>query len=221
MNTNSITIQRILQEQFPQISDRRLQEEIAEVGKLMDFETGNIMLDYGSYIKMVPLIVKGSVKVSREDAIEGKELLLYFLNAGETCSMSFTCCMMDKKSAIRTEALEPTTIIGIPIKYVDEWMSKYTVWRNFVMRSYDNKMLDLIKVIDNIAFRGLDDRMEKYLQSLSQSTGSHTLNFTHQQIADDLNVSREAVSRLLKKMENLGIVKLSRNQITYIGMLQK
>ena len=76
-------------------------------------------------------------------------------------------------------------------------------------------------MIDNIAFRGLDDRMEKYLQSLSQSTGSHTLNFTHQQIADDLNVSREAVSRLLKKMENLGIVKLSRNQITYIGMLQK
>lgn len=217
MLTDSISIQKILQDQFSQISDRRLQEEIAAVGKLMHFEAGDILMDYGSYIKMVPLIVKGSIKVSREDEVEGKELLLYFLNAGDTCSMSFTCCMMDKKSAIKTEALEPTTIIGIPIKYVDQWMSKYTVWKNFVMRSYDNKMLELVRVIDNIAFRGLDDRMEKYLQSLSNSTGSTTLNFTHQQIADDLNVSREAVSRLLKKMENLGIVKLSRNQITYVG----
>ncbi len=217
MTADFTTIQKILHEKFPQISDRRLQEEIAEAGKLMHFGVGDVMLDYGSYIKMVPLIVKGSIKVNREDAIEGKELLLYFLNAGDTCSMSFTCCMMDKKSAIKTEALEPTTIIGIPIKYVDEWMSKYTVWKNFVMRSYDNKMLELVKVIDNIAFRGLDDRMEKYLKSLSQSTNSPTLNYTHQQIADDLNVSREAVSRLLKKMENLGIVKLSRNQITYLN----
>ena len=217
MHTDSFSIQKILHDQFPQISDRRLQKEIAEVGTLMHFEAGEVLMDYGSYIKMVPLIVKGSIKVSREDEEEGKELLLYFLNAGDTCSMSFTCCMMDKKSAIKTEALESTTIIGIPIKYVDQWMSKYTVWKNFVMRSYDNKMLELVRVIDNIAFRGLDDRMEKYLQSISNSTGSNTLNFTHQQIADDLNVSREAVSRLLKKMENLGIVKLSRNQITYVG----
>lgn len=217
MTSDSINIQKILQDQFSQISDRKLQEEIAGVGKLMHFNTGDILMDYDSYIKMVPLIVKGSIKVNREDAIEGKELLLYFLNAGDTCSMSFTCCMMDKKSAIKTEALEPTTIIGIPIKYVDEWMTKYTVWKNFVMRSYDNKMLELVRVIDNIAFKGLDERMGKYLQSLSESTGSNTLNFTHQQIADDLNVSREAVSRLLKKMENLGLVKLSRNQITYVG----
>ena len=217
MPTDSDIIKKILHDQFSQISDRRLQEAIAEVGKLMHFETGDILMDYGSYIKMVPLIVQGSIKVSREDEIAGKELLLYFLNAGDTCSMSFTCCMMDKKSAIRTEALEPTTIIGIPIKYVDEWMSKYTIWKNFVMRSYDNKMLELVSVIDSIAFRGLDDRMEKYLESLSHSTGSTILNFTHQQIADDLNVSREAVSRLLKKMEHLGIVKLSRNQIKYEG----
>ncbi len=210
-------IAQILQTQFPQISDRQLREEISEVGQLLHFGAGETLLDYGNYVKMVPLIVKGSIKVSREDEIESKELLLYFLNAGETCSMSFTCCMMDKKSAIRTEAIEPTTIIGIPIKYVDLWMTKYTVWKNFVMRSYDNKMLELVKVIDNIAFRGLDTRMKNFLQSLSESTGSNILSYTHQQIADDLNVSREAVSRLLKKMENLGLVKLSRNQITFLG----
>jgi len=211
------SIQLILKEQFTEISDRQLREEIAEVGQLLHFEAGEILLNYGNYVKMVPLVVRGSIKVSREDEIESKELLLYFLNAGDTCSMSFTCCMMDKKSAIRTEAIESTTIIGIPIKYVDLWMTKYTVWKNFVMRSYDNKMLELVKVIDNIAFHGLDTRMENFLQSLSQSTGSNILNYTHQQIAGDLNVSREAVSRLLKKMENLGIVKLGRNQITYLG----
>jgi len=209
-------IQRILHQKFPQITEKKLQEEIASVGQILDFESGEVIMDYGSYVRMVPLIIEGSIKVSREDEEVGKELLLYFLNGGDTCSMSFTCCMMDKKSAIRTEALEPTKLIGIPIKYVDAWMTKYQSWKNFVMMSYDNKMLELVKVIDNIAFHGLDKRMEKYLQDLTQSTGNKTVLATHQEIADDLNVSREAVSRLLKKLENLGTVKLGRNQITLL-----
>jgi len=212
MNKEITEIQQIIRRQFPQLSDVRLQEEIAEVGSIQQFKEGTVLLDYGSYIKQVPLIVSGSIKVTREAATEGKELLLYFLNAGDTCSMSFTCCMMDKKSAIKTEALEPTTIIAIPISKVDEWMTKYPVWKNFVMQSYDNKMLELVKVIDSIAFQGLDERMQRYLQDLSRSTGSTIIPFTHQQIAKDLNVSREAVSRLLKKMESLGWVELTRNQ---------
>jgi len=213
MSSDPTEIQQIIRRQFPQLSDVKLQQEIAEVGSIQQFKEGTIMLDYGSYIKYVPLIVSGSIKVTREAATEGKELLLYFLNAGDTCSMSFTCCMMDKKSAIKTEALEPTTIIAIPISKVDEWMTKYPVWKNFVMQSYDNKMLELVKVIDSIAFQGLDERMQRYLQDLSRSTGSVIIPFTHQQIATDLNVSREAVSRLLKKMESLGYVELKRNQI--------
>jgi CRP/FNR family transcriptional regulator len=173
-------------------------------------------MDYGSYVRMVPLIIEGCIKVSREDEEFGKELLLYFLNAGDTCSMSFTCCMMDKKSAIRTEAVDKTRLIGIPIKYVDRWMSKYQSWKNFVMMSYDNKMLELVKVIDNITFRGLDARMENYLEAITKSTKSKTVQITHQQIAEDLNVSREAVSRLLKKMEKMDLVKLGRNQITFL-----
>lgn len=213
MNPQAAEIQRILHQKFPQIAEKNLQEEIAAVGKIMTFDAGEIVMDYGSYVRMVPLIIEGSIKVSREDEEVGKELLLYFLNAGDTCSMSFSCCMMDKKSAIRTETLEPTKLIGIPVKYVDMWMTKYQSWKNFVMMSYDNKMLELVKVIDNIAFHGLDKRMEKYLQGLTQSTGNKTIMATHQEIADDLNVSREAVSRLLKKLENIGIVKLGRNQI--------
>jgi len=89
----------------------------------------------GSYIRLVPLVVKGSIKVVREDDEDGKELLLYYLNKGETCSMSFSCCMMNKQSDIRTTAMEDSTMIAIPIKYVDEWMSKYPSWKRFVMSS--------------------------------------------------------------------------------------
>ena len=217
MSLHSIEIQKILHQNFPQIAEKGLQEKIATIGKLMDFEAGELIMDYGSYVRMVPLIVKGCIKVSREDEEEGKELLLYLLNAGDTCSMSFTCCMMDKKSAIRTEALEATTIIGIPIKYVDSWMTKYQSWKNFVMMSYDNRLLEMVKVIDSIAFRGLDKRMEQYLKALTESTGNTTIHMTHQQMAADLNVSREAVSRLLKKLEQLGVVKLGRNQLTFSG----
>ena len=216
MSIQASETQKIIHQKFPQLAEKNLQAAIAQVGQIMEFNAGEIILDYGSYIRLVPLIIEGSIKVTREDEETGKELLLYFINAGDTCSMSFTCCMMDKKSAIRTEAVEKTRLIGIPIKYVDSWMGKYQSWKNFIMRSYDHKMLELVRVIDNVAFRGLDDRMKKYLQELTHSLNSQIIQITHQQIADDLNVSREAVSRLLKKLETLGKVKLGRNQITIL-----
>ncbi len=216
MITESAEIKEILHKHFPQIAERGLQEEIAEVGRLMHFRAGEIVMDFGSYIKMVPLIVKGSLKVTREDENEGREMLLYFLGAGETCSMSFTCCMMNKKSAIRTEAMEDTSFIGIPIRYVDNWMTKYQSWKNFVMLTYDNKMLELVKVLDSVAFEGMDARLMKYLMSRKESTGSAVIKATHQEIATDLNASREAVSRLLKKLENMGDVKLGRNEVTVL-----
>lgn len=217
MLSQTAEIKKLLHQKFPQLAEKSLQEEIAQIGQIMEFDAGEIIMDYGSYIRMVPLILEGSIKVTREDDALGKELLLYFINAGDTCSMSFSCCMMDKKSAIRTEAMEHTRLIGIPVKYVDDWMSKYQSWKNFVMTSYDNKMLELVRVIDKITFKGLDERMEKYLQALTKSLNNKAVNITHQQIADDLNVSREAVSRLLKKLESIGRVQLSRNQITFLG----
>ena len=217
VSPQAIEIQKILHQKFPQIAEKALREEITQVGKIMEFKAGEVILDYGSYVRMVPLIIEGSIKVTREDEEVGKELLLYFLNAGDTCSMSFTCCMMDKKSAIKTVAIDDTKLIGIPVKQVDTWMGKYQSWKNFVMMSYDNKMLELIKVIDKIAFHGLDKRMEEYLKDLTESTGNKIIRTTHQTVADDLNVSREAVSRLLKKLENMGKVKLGRNEITFLG----
>ncbi len=202
----------LVRKNYPQIAEKRLQEDIAEVGKLLFFKTGELIQDIGSYVKMVPLILEGSIKVSREDE-EGRELFLYYLRPGETCSMSFTCCMMNKRSEIRTVAEEDTTMIGIPIRYMDEWMSKYQSWKNFVMRTYDERMLELVRTIDSIAFKKMDERLLEYLESKSQATGNKVISSTHQEIAYDLNASREAISRLLKKMEKEQLVKLGRNKI--------
>lgn len=217
MTIETTDILAILKKHFPNIAEKPLQEEIAAVGQVMHFRAGEVIMDFGSYIKLVPLIVRGSIRVSREDERDGREIMLYFLGAGETCSMSFTCCMMNKKSVIRTEAVEDTTLIGIPIRYMDAWMSKYQSWKNFIMLSYDQKMVELVRVIDSIAFEDMDARLQKYLEARKASTGSPVISATHQEIANDLNASREAVSRLLKKLEHAGVVELNRNQIKLLS----
>lgn len=205
-------ILELVRKNFPNIAEKALQEEIATVGKLTEFSAGTVIMDVGQYVKLVPLVIEGAIKVSREDE-EGHELFLYYLQGGQTCSMSFTCCMMNKKSEIRTIAEENTKMIGIPIRYVDEWMTKYQSWKNFVMQTYDFRMMELVRTIDSIAFHHMDERLLAYLDKKAQATHSKVINATHQEIAYDLNASREAVSRLLKQLENDGRVKLGRNKI--------
>jgi CRP/FNR family transcriptional regulator len=202
----------LIRQHYPQLAERNLQEDIANEGTIMHFKSGSLIMDFGAYVKIMPLIIKGSIKVSREDE-EGNELFLYYLMPGETCSMSFTCCLMDKKSEIRTVAEEDTTLIGIPTRFMDEWMSRYPSWKNFVMTSYDNRMMELVRTIDSIAFKKMDQRLMEYLEQKAEANNNHTLNATHQEIAYDLNASREAVSRLLKQLEKDGVVQLGRNRI--------
>lgn len=202
----------LIRKHFPQIAEKALHEEIATLGKLTEYSAGTTIMDVGQYVKIVPLVIEGSIKVSREDE-NGHELFLYYLQSGETCSMSFTCCMMNKKSEIRTIAEENTRMIGIPIRYVDEWMSKYQSWKNFVMQTYDQRMMELVRTIDSIAFQHMDERLLSYLHKKAQAIHSKVINATHQEIAYDLNASREAVSRLLKQLENEGQLKLGRNKI--------
>lgn len=206
-------IAQLVKSHFPMLTEPALQEDIATVGKLIEYKEGQVIMNFGSYVKGVPLLVKGSIRVVREDKEEDKEMLLYFLRAGETCSMSFSCCMADKQSDIRTTAEDDSTIIAIPIKYVNDWMSKYASWRNFVMSSYDSRMQTLVKTLDSIAFRKMDERLWEYLLKRSEAHDSKIIHSTHHKIANDLNASREAVSRLLKQLEIKGKVVLERNKI--------
>lgn len=202
----------IVKEQFPLFHEVELQEEIAVYGKLMSFKAGDAIMDYGSYIELAPLVVKGVLKVIREDE-KGNEIFLYFINDGESCTMSFSCCIRNKRSEIRASAEDDTLIIGIPVKFVDEWMMKYQSWKTFIMSSYDSRMNELIYAIDSIAFSKMDERLMRYLEDKSYAMDTKQIHTTHQNIANDLNASREAISRLLKKLENEGVVKLGRNKI--------
>ncbi len=213
MNIPDPKILELLKTHFPVINEQALIEEIASTAKLMDFDSETVIMNYGSYIKLVPLVVRGSIKVVREDSVEGRELLLYYLKAGETCSMSFSCCMMNKQSDIRTTAEDDVTIIAIPVRSADQWMTQYKSWKNFVMQSYDSRLQEMIKTIDNIAFKKMDDRLYEYLIQKSKTHNSKTVFTTHQKIAYELNASREAISRLLKQMENKNMIALGRNKI--------
>lgn len=219
MNPSETQILKLVRQHFPLIAEKPLQEEIAKVGYLLSFKAGEVIMDFGAYIKLVPLVFKGSIKVSREDSNDGNELFLYYLSAGETCSMSFSCCMMNKRSDVRTIAEDDTELIGIPVKYIDEWMMKYQGWKNFVMRSYDQRMQELVHTIDKIAFHKMDERLLKYLQQKSIALSSNTILTTHQDIAYDLNASREAISRLLKQLEKMGKIRLGRNKIELLEKL--
>jgi len=211
----SIKIERnkeLLRTHFPNLNDVKLIEAIANVAEEYTFPAGQIIMDFGVYVNMIPLVLSGTIKVMREDD-DGNELFLYYLSGGETCAASFTCCMQAKQSYMKTIAEEETHILGLPIKEVDEWISEFKVWKRFVMQAYDSRILDLARTVDSIAFLKMDERLLQYLNAKSAAINSKSIAVTHKQIANDLNASREAISRLLKQLEKKGVIKLGRNKL--------
>ncbi|MCO5946774.1 Crp/Fnr family transcriptional regulator [Mucilaginibacter flavidus] len=187
-------------------------EEIKKFGELKHFKEGDIIMDYGKYIRMMPLVIKGTLKVlKKEDS--GKEILLYYLSNNETCSMAYSCCLEEKKSDIRAIAEGEVDIIAIPHNKLDEWLHKYPSWKNYIMRSFSERFSELLKSIESIAFHKLDDRLIAYLKEKQRLSGSSVIKASHYQIADELATSRVVVSRLLKILENNGKILLYRNEI--------
>ncbi|MDB3863112.1 Crp/Fnr family transcriptional regulator [Flavobacteriaceae bacterium] len=193
--------------------EEKLIDEIQNIGFLKKIPQGEIMIDLGERISYIPLLLEGAIKVVREDD-SGEELLLYFVEFGNTCAMTLNCCLEDKVSEIRAICEADTTLIMIPIDAMDDWLIKYRSWRNFIFESYQNRLNEMLKVIDALTFLKLDERLEKYLIDRSKVIKSKSIKITHLEIAMDLNSSRVVISRLLKKMENQGKVRLGRNTIS-------
>ena len=189
-----------------------LLQEIVSVGKIKEFKSDEIIIDVDQNIEFMPFILEGSLKVSRE-AEDGQELLLYYIESGETCAFTLQCCVRESKSEIRATTIEKTTILTIPIAKLHEWMGKYDSWRKFVLESYHTRMTELIETIDAIAFTRLDQRLENYLKDQAKLKGSLEIVVTHQRIAEDLHSSRVVMSRLLKQMEVKGLIQQGRNKI--------
>ena len=189
-----------------------LVEEILQVGKLKTAKEGDVIISIGQPIVYMPIVLEGILKVSMIDD-NGKELLMYYLNAADGCAMTFTCCMQEAKSEIQAVAEEDVEMWMIPVEYMDKWMSQYPTWKHFVMRTMQNRFYEMLKALDMVAFNSLDTRLLTYLKEKSSLTGKTVINVSHVQIANDLASSRVVISRMLKKLENDGKVLLYRNQI--------
>ena len=207
----------VVKQKFPQFIDQNLIKEIAENGREHTFEAGEMVIDYGVAIPFIPLIIEGALRVVRRDE-EDNELLLYYLDSGQTCATSLTCCMNNVASEVEAIAEEDTRLIGIPAAKADEWFEKYPEWKAFVMNTYKFRFDELLGTINDIAFTQLDKRLIKYLKNKAKVHESNVLNTSHQEIAIDLNSSREVISRLLKKLEKDQRIKLARNVIELIDL---
>ena len=195
-----------------QVLEPELIKEIEQLGMYQNFKEGDVIMDYGKYIRMMPIILEGTVKVYKLDD-NGKELLLYYLSSSESCSMAYSCCVEAKKSEVKAIAETDTTLIGIPNIKLEEWLCKYPGWKNYIMRSFNERFIELLRSIESIAFHKLDERLIGYLKEKKRLTRSSVIKTSHYLIADELATSRVVVSRLLKQLENDGKILLYRNEI--------
>jgi len=197
---------------FDSVFEPALIKEMYEFGEIRHFKEGDIIMDYGKYIRMMPLIINGTIKVYRMDE-SGKEILLYYLSSTESCSMAYSCCVEAKKSEVKAIAEDEVELLAIPHDKLDEWLCKYPTWKNYIMRSFNERFLELLRSIESIAFHKLDERLIAYLKEKQKLSGSSVVKASHNLIADELATSRVVVSRLLKQLENDGKILLYRNEI--------
>lgn len=202
----------ILKESYGYIFEEALLEEIEKVASFREFKADDYLIEIGDYIKTMPLLLNGAIKILREDE-NGDELLLYFLERGDTCAMTLTCCMGQSKSRIRAIAETDGALLMIPVEKMEDWLTKYKTWRNFVFDSYNVRLMEMLEAIDTLAFMNLDERLYKYLTDKAKVLGNTEINTTHQEIAYEMHTSRVVISRLLKALELKGTIKLHRNKI--------
>lgn len=202
-----------LKQMFPNLEEELYNELVAH-GTIKEVKAGETLLKVGQTIRSTMLILDGLVKLYREDD-EGKEFFIYHLDAGQACSLSMVCAAKHETSEVLAKALTDATVLAIPLEFMDQWMSKYKSWYQFVITSYRSRFEELLKTIDAIAFSNMDERLGDYIKKQVSRLGNN-LKMTHQDIASDLNSSREVISRLLKKMEAKGWLIIHRNSIEWI-----
>lgn len=202
----------ILTQAYGYIFEEALIDEIVKVATYKEFKADDYLIEIGDYIKTMPLLLNGAIKILREDE-NGDELLLYFLERGDTCAMTLTCCMGQSKSRIRAIAETNGAMVMIPVEKMEEWLTKYKTWRNFVFDSYNIRLMEMLEAIDTLAFMNLDERLYKYLTDKAKVIGDTEIQTTHQVIAYEMHTSRVVISRLLKALEIQGKIKLHRNKI--------
>ncbi|MFT3946012.1 MAG: Crp/Fnr family transcriptional regulator [Agriterribacter sp.] len=202
-----------LHELFPNLEEG-LYEELMEHGEIKEVTAGMTMLKIGQTIRSTLMVLEGIVKLYQEDD-EGNEFFMYHIQPGQACAVSMVCAYQQEKSQVTAKALTDVTVLTIPLEFMDKWLGRYKTWHYFVIRTYRSRYDELLKTINEIAFKNMDERLEFYLKAQVKQLGKH-VKLTHQEIATDLNSSREVISRLMKKMERNGWIIINRNSFEWI-----
>jgi CRP/FNR family transcriptional regulator, anaerobic regulatory protein len=205
--------QQQLRELFPQLEET-LYEELEKYGEVKQIPAGTTLLRTGQTIRAMLLVLDGVVKLYQEDE-EGDEFFIYHIQPGQACAVSMVCAYAQEKSQVTAKAVTDVTVLAIPVQYMDTWLARYKSWHYFVIKTYRARYEELLKTVNEIAFKNMDQRLEFYLKNQVRQFGPH-VKLTHQDIATDLNSSREVISRLMKKMEKNGWIIIHRNSFEWI-----
>ena len=197
---------------FSELLNSDLKKEIAEAGYSKSFAAGSVIVDIHSYIKTIPVVISGSIKVIKTDEA-GNEILLYYITAGQSCIVSVLASMNNETSKIKAVVEEDAEILLLPTQKTKEWIRTYPEWTDFIFNLYQKRFDELLEVLNAVAFQKIDARLLHLLKQKKQLYQSTEINVTHQQLADELGITREATSRVLKQMEHSGVLQLSRNRI--------
>jgi len=201
-----------LNDYYSNIFEKELIDEMVKVAHLEKIDKGELLIDIGDNMTHIPLILNGIIKIIRQEN-EGEELVLYFLERGDTCAISFVNCINRKQSIFKGVVEQDVEAVFLPVEHIDSWLQKYKSWRHFIVDSYHFRLIEMVESIDSLAFMKLEQRMYKYLTDKVKIIKDNSLDITHQEIATDLNSSRVVVSRLLKQLENEGKIIMRRNRI--------
>ena len=196
-------------------SDPNLLAELKRFTRTKQLKQDEVLIAPGDKVFFVPIVQMGVLRIVRQGE-DGREVFLYHLYPGQTCAMAINCCQSHKQSMIKAIAEDDTDVLQVPVNLVEDWF-KYPEWKAFVNNTYSSRFAELMNVIDLISFHNMDKQVLHYLQERSKATNSKSIQITHQQIADELHTHREAISRLLRTMEQKGLLKLGRNSIELLN----
>ena len=202
----------ILRQSLPNLTDPKLLDRLLEKGQFSVFESGKTLMEPGQFVKAVPLVLEGSIKIMRMDE-DGKELFLYYLETGETCALSLTCCSAARPSEIKAVVEEKVSLLFIPIQVHEQLVDEFKQWKDFVSTTYQHRFQEMLTVLDAVAFKKMDERLMNYIVTKMKQLKSNELHTTHQEVANELGTAREVISRLLKQLEKKKWIELGRNVI--------